>query len=101
MENISILENLINEFDKLNGSILFNVDSNKIKSLQKERIELITKIDKQCQLTKVNLPNHTIFNNLIKKYITIQQRYRDTEINIHATQLIMKKSRINHGYGNR
>ena len=48
------------------GSILFNVDSNKIKSLQKERIELITKIDKQCQLTKVNLPNHTIFNNLIK-----------------------------------
>lgn len=107
MENISILENLINELDKLNGSILFNVDSNKIKSLKKERIELITKIDKQCRLTKINLHETTIFNHLIKKYITIQQRYRDTEINIHATQLVMKNpeltmdmaiAKINNGY---
>ncbi len=91
MEELTILDNLITQLDKLNYSILYSVDSKTTKTLQKNKVDLVSLIDKQCQITKKNLDKiyHTNFNDLIKKYIIIQEKYRDTETNIYATQLVM------------
>ncbi len=91
MEELTILDNLITQLGNLNNSILYSVDDNNTKILRKNKIELISLIDKQCQITKKKLDKiyHAKFNDLIKKYIIIQEKYRDTETNIYATQIVM------------
>lgn len=83
--NISIIK-----LGKINNLIIGSIINT--KNLEKERNEIICIINNQCKNIKLKLSkNHyEAFNNLIKKYLTIQKMYHDTEKQILATQLILK-----------
>ena len=86
------LDTNINKLDQLNKTILSSVDSTLIKKLNKDRDTLINLINENCRLIKPKLTKneHPQFNDLIRKYIIIQQTYRNTEMDIYATQLMMR-----------
>lgn len=86
------LDDLINQLAILNGNIISNIDINKTQILQQNKNNLISSINKQCIILKTTIQQsqHTQYNNLIKKYLIVQQNHRDNELNMHAIELIMK-----------
>jgi t-SNARE complex subunit (syntaxin) len=86
------LELSITNLKKINNLILGSVSNKEIKNLEKERENIISIINNQCKILNPILfkDQYEQFNNLIKKYLTIQKHYRDTERQILTTQLILK-----------
>ena len=85
------LDQLILNLNKLNDSIISSVDRNKTKQLQADKRVLIKDIDQLCKLCKNLITDKEIedFNHLIIKYLKIQESFRNTNIHIYATQLMM------------
>lgn len=90
------LDALITQLNLLNSQILTSVDSSKAKMLKENRKLLITSIDQECKLLKPTIAKSDvkIYNDLIRKYITIQEKYRNTELSINTTQLMIKNPNL-------
>lgn len=85
------LEGLVKQLDKINNDILYQVDDSVIKKLKLERINIISLIDDQCKMIRSTVEPEP-FNQLIKKYLKIQQSYRDKELDLCATQLMIMQN---------
>lgn len=92
------LDDLINQLNLLNTQILTSVDSSKTKNLKNEKRKLVGLIDQQCQLLKPTIKKSDVetYNDLIRKYITIQEKYHQTETSINITQLMIKNPNLNY-----
>lgn len=95
MEDLLIeLETSIINLKKLNDSILYSIDHRIVEKLEKERSDCVTIIDHQCKNIKPKLTNGIINNrskfiDLIKKYIIIQENYKNTRKSLFETQILM------------
>lgn len=79
------MNDLLDNLNNINNQILASVDDRQLKII---REEIINKIDYQCQILRTNVdPNQ--FNDLIRKYLTIQQNYYQIEKNLLTTQELM------------
>ena len=76
------LETLIHDLKNINDNILYGINSiTTTIQLERQRSVYIYEIDIQCKKIKINLTNdnRTIFIDLIKKYIIIQNNYRNNK----------------------
>jgi syntaxin 1B/2/3 len=84
---MNCLNNLINQLDQINQSLLCSIDE---KDLDGQRIACISNINKQCQIIKQTKHNKDEFIELIKKYITIQENYKYQQHKQLSLQLLMR-----------
>ena len=85
------LDQLIHNLDQLNNSIIVSVDRRKTKQLEADKVLLIHDIDQLCKVCKNLITNKEFedFNHLIIKYLKIQESFRNSNIHIYASQLMM------------
>ena len=79
---------LIVNLNNINNQILYSVTED--KHLHQERQNIIINIDRVCKSLK---PSQEL-THLIKKYLTIQQSYRDKMMQLQVTQIQIKDPSI-------
>jgi t-SNARE complex subunit (syntaxin) len=87
------LEKLIHDLDKINNEILFSIDG---EDLEIKRTNHIAEINDHCKIITSNLDKNDKdqFINLIKKYLTIQEDYRDKKRGQFVTQLLIRNPNL-------
>ena len=87
MDNLALS---IKNLETLNNTILYSINT---KYAEKDRVELINKIDHQCKMIQPKLDHPTdqeYFVNLIKKYLMIQENYKNNKKKLFETQLLLR-----------
>ena len=100
------LELSIKDLKKINDEIVFGIDHRAIEKLEREKSNLITVIDDQCKKIKLELNSGKTYeknNNdndrkkfidLIKKYVIIQENYKNAKKNLLETQLLVQNPNL-------
>ena len=86
----------INDLNRINNAILYDINMKSDGKLEKERSNCISSIDIQCKNIKTHLTDQTRiqFIDLIKKYLTIQEDYRNTKKDLFTMQLLMRNPNL-------